>query len=110
MSRDRAQLSRLVAMASLVLDAKSQALRAENTKRDALLHQLQALEAKPADSMGVWSSAERAAFGYEQWAARRRADINIQLAAQQVRCLQAEADARLAFGRKAALSRMVERR
>jgi hypothetical protein len=110
MSRDRAQLFRLLAMASMVLDAKSQTLREENAKREALVRQLEALEAKPAEQGTVWPTYERAAFGYEQWAARRRADINLQLAAQKALCLQAEAEARLAFGRKSALGRMIERR
>ncbi len=66
MSRDREQIFRLLAMASMVLDAKSQTLRSENAKRDALLHQLKSLEAKPAELLGVWSAGEQAAFGYER--------------------------------------------
>lgn len=100
------RIDRLMDMASMVLDARSQALRAENAKLDALSRQLAALEAKPVETEASWSATDRSTFAYEQWATRRRAEINLQLAAQRARCLEAEAEARLAFGRKAALGRI----
>jgi hypothetical protein len=103
------RLTRLLQMASMVLDARAQKLRAENATKEALQSQLAALEARPVEQQASWCATETSAFGYEQWAARRRAEINLKLAAQKARCLQAEAEARLAFGRKAVLGKMRER-
>ncbi len=109
MSADRERLARLRDMAAMVLDVRSQTLRAETAKQEAIQAQLAALEAAPVDAAALWPAVERAAFGYEQWAAARRAELNVRLAAQKVACLQAEGEARLAFGRKSALDRLAER-
>lgn len=107
MTVDQKRLLPLVDMAGLVLDARSQSLRKANDDRDALVRQLQALEARPAEDGPIWPAPELARFGYDQWAAKRRAELNLKIAAQTVVCMQAAADTRLAFGRKIALDRIV---
>jgi hypothetical protein len=109
MQDERQRLIRLSQMASMVLDSKAQNLKAENAIKEALKSQLVALEARPVEQHASWCATETSAFGYEQWAARRRAEINLKLAAQRARCIQAEAEARQAFGRKAVLGKMIER-
>ena len=106
MSLDRERLKRLKEMAALVFDTRSQALRRANEARDALLRQLADLEAGPAAEGLPWPSAERARFGYEQWAAGRRAGINRLLAAQTAVCLQAAEETRMAFGRVRVLEQL----
>lgn len=109
MREDRQRLAHLFQMAAMVLDAKSQRLRAENAAKEALHAQLAALEVRPIEQEASWYATEASAFGYEQWATRRRAEINMKLAAQRARCLEAEDEAKLAFGRKAILGKMSER-
>lgn len=109
MTVDPKRLTPLLNMAGMVLDARSQSLRKANDDRDALTRQLQALDARPAEDGPIWPAPELARFGYDQWAAKRRAELNLKIAAQTVVCMQAAADTRLAFGRKMALDRMVSR-
>lgn len=110
MSFDHERLKRLQAMADLIFDARTQKLQQENQARDALKAQLVALD-NARDGEGTpWPVNELVAFGYEQWAAVRRAEINAQLARQSARCLLAADDARLAFGRKQALGRFPQKR
>lgn len=106
MSPDRERLERLKQMAGLVYDTRSQALRRANEAREALLRQLADLEAGPAEEGLLWPAAEQARFGYEQWAAARRAGINRQLAAQTALCLQAAEETRTAFGRMRVLEKV----
>ena len=106
MSNDRERLKRLVEMATLVVDAKSSSLRQANGVRDALLQQLRALDPSEAPVDLPWSVAETTLFGYEQWAVRRRAEINLRLAAQTAVCLQAAEETRLVFGRKMAVEQV----
>jgi hypothetical protein len=110
MSLDRERLKRLQEMANLVFDARTQKLRQENLARDALKAQLAALDATPAEAGAPWPASEMVAFGYEQWAAVRRAEINATLARQSALCLMAADEARLAFGRKEALAKLAQRR
>ena len=106
MNPERERLQRLKQMAGLVFDTRSQALRRANEAREALLRQLADLEAAPAGEGLLWPAAEQARFGYEQWAAGRRAGINRQLAAQTALCLQAAEETRTAFGRVRVLERL----
>ncbi len=103
MTVDRERLGRLRDMADMVLDARTQTMRQANEARAALQRQLDALEVKPAPEGLSWPAPEQARFGYEQWAAVRRAEINLRLSAQTVICLQAAEETRLAFGRQMAL-------
>jgi hypothetical protein len=50
-----------------------------------------------------------AALRYAGWADARRAEINLRLARQTALWLQAQADARLAFGRADVLRRLSDR-
>lgn len=106
MTRRPEALVRLQTMADMVLDARSLTLRQANAQRDALANQLAALNAPPIQGSMVWPSAEIAAFGYEQWASKRRAELNLKLAAQTALCHEAADAARLALGRKQALDRL----
>ncbi|GAB1361177.1 hypothetical protein MASR1M32_04130 [Rhodobacter sp.] len=108
MTMDRDRMRRLQAMAGLVFDTRAQALRRANDAREALLRQIADLDAQPAEEGLVWPAAEVARFGYQQWAAVRRAEINQRLAAQTVVCLQAADETRRAFGRVQTLEKLVD--
>lgn len=107
MTRDP-KLARMAAMADMVLDAKSSALRTAAERRLALLAQLEALQAaSAADAQDL--VAARAAYAFEQWAAVRRGEINLLLASAQADWLSHLDDTRRAFGRTQVLARMQER-
>lgn len=106
MNSDRERLRRLQEMASLVMDARSQTLRQANAARDQLLFQLAALEAGQPEEGLPWPAPEMARFGYEQWAAGRRAEINLRLATQTAICHQAAGETRTAFGHKQVLEKI----
>ena len=110
MSADREKLDQLRKMAAMVLDARTQTLRRANEARDALQRQLDDLDAGEMPQDLPWPAPEMARFGYEQWAAKRRAEINLRLAAQKAVCLQAAEEARLAFGRNMAVDAMAKAR
>jgi hypothetical protein len=99
------RMQRLRAMAALVLDARSAALREAATRRQSLLSQLEGLEAAsrgPAEDL----SAARAAYAFEQWAASRRSEINLRLATAQADWLSHLDETRRAFGRARVLENM----
>lgn len=101
------RLQRLKVMASLVLDSRSAALREAATRRQALLAQLEGLEATSrglADDL----SAARAAYAFEQWAAIRRSEINLRLAAAQADWLSHLDETRRAFGRTQVMEALTE--
>lgn len=103
---DRSRVARLTEMAAMVFDAKAEAMRAANHKREDIQRQIQALEAEHDPDPGLWPANKMAAFSYQQWAAERRSKLNVQLAAQSVVCLQAAEAAKLAFGRNQILQRL----
>lgn len=110
MSTDRERLQRLVAMATLVSDARAHTLRLANEVRTGLQQQLTALETIHLPCDLPWPATEKAVFGYEQWAAGRRAEINLRLAAQTAVCLQATDESRLSFGRKITVEKLAAAR
>jgi hypothetical protein len=110
MSVERERLNRLQEMANLVFDARTQKLRQENHARDVLKSQLDALNSTRDGAGTLWPASELVAFGYQQWAAVRRAEINATLARQTALCLTAADEARLAFGRKEALEKLAQKR
>ena len=110
MSSDRERLQRLVAMATLVSDARAHTLRLANEVRTGLQQQLTALDTTHLPENLPWPAMEKAVFGYEQWAARRRAEINLRLAAQTAVCLLATEETRLSFGRKIAVEKLATAR
>lgn len=103
---DRSRVARLTEMAALVFDAKAEAMRAANHKREDIQRQIQALEAGHDQDLDLWPANKLAAFSYQQWAAERRAKLNVQLAAQSVVCLQAAEAAKQAFGRNEILQKL----
>ncbi|MFZ1470055.1 MAG: hypothetical protein WAT09_13925 [Paracoccaceae bacterium] len=108
MSQDKERMHRLQDIAALVMDSRSQVLRRANDDRAALLKQLSDLEAGSNGADLPWPAPEMTRFAYEQWAAGRRAEINLRLAAQTVVCLQAADETRQAFGRQQALNRIAD--
>ncbi|MBE2278030.1 MAG: hypothetical protein IAE87_17240 [Rhodobacteraceae bacterium] len=98
------RLPRLIAMAAMVLDAKSAALRKTQAACTALKAQREALD-RPAPEPADLGAA-RAALAYEAWAAVRRAEIDARLAVQEAQAKVQMAEARRAFGRHLVLERM----
>ena len=106
MSADGERLLRLRQMAGMVLDARLQDLRREREAQEAIRQKIAALNAVPVEDGLALSAAAQAYLAYDSWASRRRADLNLQLAERTAACLQAEAEARQAFGRKAVTDRI----
>jgi hypothetical protein len=104
MTRDP-RINRLAAMAEMVLDVRSAALRAAVERRQVLLAQLEDLKAgSDADPADI--AAARAAYAFETWAASRRAEINLRLAAAQADWMAHLDETRLAFGRVRVMERL----
>lgn len=107
MSRD-ARLGPLADMAGMVLDARSAELARIAAARDALKAQLAALNA-PRAAEGLSAAAEaQVSFDYETWASRRRAELNLKIAAKHAEWLSHLDETRRAFGRVQVLDRLQE--
>lgn len=101
-----ARLARLSEMADMVLQARSAELSRIAAAREALKAQLAALEAPhPAEGLSP-SATALVSFDYETWASRRRADLNLQIAARQAEWLLHLDETRRAFGRAQVLQRL----
>lgn len=98
------RMERLIAMAEMVLEAKSARLRKTRAICAALEAQRTALE-RPATGLPDLAAA-RAALAYEGWAAGRRAEIDARLALHRARADAEMAEARRAFGRRQVLDRI----
>lgn len=100
------RLQRLAAMAGMVLDARSAELTRIATARDALKVQLAALNA-PRSAEGLSpSAAAQVSFDFETWASRRRADLNLRIAAKHAEWLAHLDETRRAFGRAQVLDKL----
>lgn len=106
MNQDREKLARLQDAASLVFDARSQALRRANEARAETLRKLAALEPLPTEDAALWPALDQSHFAYAQWATARRAELNATLAAQTADCARAAREAQVALGRRSVLDRM----
>jgi hypothetical protein len=101
---DAKGLPNLASLAGLILDARLADLRKAAAAREASLAALAALARAPSAAADLSPLVlARAAVAYESWADARRAEINPRLARQTAAWLQAQAAARVAFGRAEAL-------
>jgi hypothetical protein len=101
------QLSKLAALAELVLDSRLSALQAAARAKHECEAQLSALSLVPqgqSDLEGM--TAQLASLNYQRWADARRAELNQQLARRTVALIEARDAAREAFGKKTALGAM----
>lgn len=100
----------LSTLAGLILDAQLATLRLAAIERDASLAALADLARAPAPATDLPPLVlARAAIAYESWADARRAEINPRLARQTAAWLEAQAAARIAFGRATALRALTAR-
>ncbi|MCB6177941.1 hypothetical protein LHP98_07330 [Rhodobacter sp. Har01] len=102
------KLLRLSAMAGMVLDVRSAALSRLAAERDALKAQLAALNAPRATEGLAPAAAAQVRFDYETWASRRRAELNLKIAAKHAEWLSHLDETRQAFGRAQVLDRMLQ--
>jgi hypothetical protein len=106
----KAEISKLQLLVEMILDQRLSVLRkAAQAKQDseAVLAGLACPEAVPSDLHGV--SSQLAGLGYQRWADARRSEINVVLARQTVEFLAARDEARVAFGKADALSKVAEK-
>jgi hypothetical protein len=109
MNRPDARISRLQALAGLVLDQRLAELRVQSERRERTRMQLAALD-RPAEVAGLDPIvASPIALRYQVWADRRREEANLVLARQTADWLLARDEARKAMGRVEAL-RNIEKR
>ena len=102
-------LSRLAELAQLMLDHRLDQLRTSADLLDQSRMQLGAINqaAKPVDLDPV--TAAKVGFGYDRWADVRRAELNLVIARQTAAWLDAQGEARTAFGRMQALQGLAKR-
>jgi hypothetical protein len=107
MSGDRQRkLAVLQGLAQMVLDAQLAELRAIARAREASLTHLADLNRPfPESDLHPMVAAE-AEIRFQRWADQRRAEVNQQLARQNVQLEDARLAAQTAFGRSTALSRL----
>lgn len=104
-----ADLRQLGVLAAMVRDAKLEAVRRAALARGATLARLADLESAPADATLHPVAAARAMVAYQVWADARRRELTAVLARQSVALAEAEAEARIAFGRTEVLDRLATR-
>ena len=109
MISDSEKLRRLARIAALQRDARLDQLRRARIAREASQAALAALDRPMPDEGVPLVAGALAALRYAAWADARRAELNLQLARQTAHWLQAQADARVAFGRAEVLAQLAER-
>lgn len=102
-------LGRLAAMARMVQDAGTARLRQAAEAREAVRAQIAALDATRPTCAPQDTGEAKVAFAYEQWASRRRATLNIELAKREAVCLGLLEAARHDFGRARVIDRLIEK-
>jgi hypothetical protein len=102
-------LNRLAEVAQLMLDHRLGQLRVASSQLVRSRTQLQSINAaaKPADLPPV--AAEKVALVYDRWADVRRADLNLVIARQTVKMMEARSEAETACGRLQALQGLARR-
>lgn len=103
----RANLNRLTALSTLILDQHLAQLQASAAARNASLQRLQDLVPIPSDDSDTVTSATTL-MRYEHWADSKRREINLVLARQTAIWLEARKGAQVAFGRADVLRRIEE--
>ena len=106
MTEEAERLRRLARIAAIQRDARLDQLRRAQAARQASLSALAALDLPMTEEELPLVPGALAALRYAGWADARRAEINLRLARQTALWLQAQADARLAFGRADVLRRL----
>ena len=101
-------LGRLAVLAGLLRDRKLDDLRAARLRREATQGRLGALVAGPAEGLSPVAAAQSALL-YQRWVDGKRAEINLQLARETAAWLEAQAAARIAFGRAQVLDVLKDR-
>ena len=106
---NKADLARLTALTSLVLDQRLQQLRLAAAARDRSRMQIAALDLPPADHDLPLQISGQVTLSYERWADQRRTELNALIARQTVDWMAARSAASLAFGRTEALRAITSR-
>ncbi|MCJ8140556.1 hypothetical protein [Falsirhodobacter halotolerans] len=102
------QIARLQALSQMILDARiADVTRAARAREDSLAH-LRALQVAPGPNDDPVLSAQ-VALRYQAWADGQRAAINATLAQQTADWLEAQDQARAAFGRAQVLGKLAGR-
>lgn len=99
-------LDRLSAMARMVEEVGTAKLREAAALRDAVKAQIAALEASRAQDAPKDAGEARVNYAYDQWAARRRAQLNLHLARHEASCRALMDEARRAFGRARVIEKL----
>jgi hypothetical protein len=102
-------LKPLADVAQLMLDHKLGQLRTAKAELERSRTQLAAINraAQPADLAPIM--ADKVALTYDRWAEKRRSELNLVIARQTVDWMEAQGDARTAFGRMQALQGLAAR-
>jgi hypothetical protein len=98
------QIAALGVITTLVLDQQLSVLRAAQAQRAIIRDRLAALDCPAVTDGLTLAAAERADVAYQAWADQRRMQLNLQLAQQNVRVIQAETAARTAFAKDAVIA------
>lgn len=101
-------LGRLAELAGLLRDRKLDDLRAARLQREATLGRLAALVAGPAEGVLPIAAAQNALL-YQRWVDGKRAELNQQLSRETAVWMDAQAAARVAFGRAQVLDVLTDR-
>lgn len=105
-----AKLARLRQVSQLVLDGKLNALeRAARDRQLSLDHLAELNRPQPASDLPVQIAGE-VAMRYQNWADRRRSEINLALARQTAEWVEAREAAARAFGHNQALNGLIARK
>lgn len=106
---DLKRLARLKALSDMILDqrlARLQACAAAKSASQQMLEGLRVVEEGTLDPVAQAQTMLR----YQQWADKRRGEINVVLARQTAEWMEARNDAKLAFGRAEVLGRLQKKR
>lgn len=107
---DKGKLKGLQSLAQIILDARLNDLQAIARAREESLARLADLNRPFAPSDLHPVAAAEADLRFQRWADLRRAEVNEALARQNVKMEEVRAEAREAFGRAQALSRLQDQR
>lgn len=107
MTRAR-QLGQIRELSEMILNRRLEELHASAAAREKSLTALRDLVPRPGEALCPVAGAQ-AALRYARWADARRAEINLTLARQTARWMEAQQDARAAFGRAEVLKKLQEK-
>jgi hypothetical protein len=103
--KKRQSLARLTALSDVILDQHLAKLQACAAERNASLQRLRDLAPAPAEGLDPITGAATL-LRFEIWADARRSEINLVLARQTAAWMEAQAEAKTAFGRAQVLKRL----